>query len=184
MAQAPASQTANRPLEAEALRLLTVIHQLGEPSSDGSRRLVGESTLLQLDHLVRHPPLLAHLLIHLYDTDDSWIERRLAVSRQVRQLLSLDASRSAAPRPKGLPESHLDFPPQARWRRLDDALALASSRGLLEVGVSDGAPRPELHYEVTPAGADLLENRVFTDGPETPRHLEICGVIREFLPQW
>lgn len=168
-----------RPAESDALRLLAVVHQLGDETSVGWR-LRGEETLLQLEHLVQHPRLLAHLLMHLFDLDPAWAPQRATVSRRVRQLIELDERRGVRTRRWGTLGVSLDFPPLARWRLLDDALASAAIRGLLQVEM-DGA---ELVYVVQPAGVRLLEDHFYTEGRDAARQLEVGGVVREFLPRW
>ncbi|MEO1086798.1 MAG: hypothetical protein AAFY88_21400, partial [Acidobacteriota bacterium] len=183
-------------------RLLAVVHQLGEPSgdplgepsgdplgepsgdslrepSDAAWSLRGEATLIQLEHLVGQPRLLAHLLMHLHDLDPSWAPRA-TVSRRVRQLIELDERRGVRTRRRGTLGASLDFPDLARWRPLDDALAAASMRGLLVVDVDGG----DLVYRLQPGGARLLEDHFYTEGHGAARQLEVSGVVREFLPRW
>ncbi|MEM8993176.1 MAG: hypothetical protein AAGF23_00160 [Acidobacteriota bacterium] len=169
-----------RPAEPDALRLLAVVHQLGEASGDAFL-LRGEATLIQLEHLVTQPRLLAHLLMHLHDLDPSWAPRA-TVSRRVRQLIELDERRSVRGRRRGTLGASLDFPDLARWRPLDDALAAASMRGLLVVEV-DGQDA-ELVYRLQPSGARLLDDHFYTEGHGAARQLEVSGVVREFLPRW
>lgn len=173
-----------RPADADALRLLAVVHQLGEPADAGRWRLEGEETLLQLEHLVLRPRLLAHLLIHLFELTPSWADRRPTLSRRVRQLIELEERRGVRERRRGTLGASLDFPPLAGWRRLDDALATLSMRGLLELGVSSGAAGGDLFFELRPAGARLLDEHFYSESRDAARQLEVSGVIREFLPRW
>ncbi|MEM1176884.1 MAG: hypothetical protein AAGM22_00950 [Acidobacteriota bacterium] len=175
-----------RPAESDALRLLAVVHQLGESTDGGEWQLRGERTLLELEHLVLQPRLLAHVLMHLFDLDPTWESRRATVSRRVRQLIELDERRGVRVRRRGTLGASLDFPPTARWRRLDDALAAASMRGLLRVDVQgqQGAGGGDVVYRLQRGGARLLDDHFYTEGHAAARQLEVSGVIREFLPRW
>ena len=169
------------PTDGDALRLLAVVHQLGEETETGRFRLDGEETLLQLEHLVQQPRLLAHLLIYLFDQTPAWTGRRATLSRRVRQLIELEERRGVRERRRGTLGASLDFPSLAGWRRLDDILATLSMRGLLELGVpSQGG----LYFELRAAGATLLDEHFYSEGREAARQLEVSGVIREFLPRW
>ncbi len=80
-AASPSSSAA--PLD--ALRLLTLVHQLGEPQEAENEALLrGERRLLLLDHLLRHPSTLALLLIDAYERLPELGEKRAGLVRRLR----------------------------------------------------------------------------------------------------
>ncbi len=122
-----------RPVEQDALRVLTVVHQLGErpaaatPGSERRWLIDTESQLQHLDHLVRHPIDLTYVVFDQVRSRGSELEAHLGdLARRVRRILG--ASRRGRHRPSLL----RPFDPGS-WQRWDDALALLSCRGLLRV---------------------------------------------------
>ncbi len=200
----------HRPVEQDALRVLTVVHQLGEqPSADGApagrRWLIDtESHLQHLDHLARHPIDLAYVLLDQIRSRDSELEPGLrALAGRVRRLL--DAPRRGHHRPNLL----RPFDPGS-WQRWDDALALLGCRGLLRVellptateaaavGATPTAMAPagdrngprragplndgELRYLVTARGARWLVESVYGRQPSLAPYRERCDLLRNLLP--
>ncbi len=169
-----------RPVEEDAVRVLTVVHQLGEQPADpaaGAHQwfVDTESQLQYFDHLVRHPIDLAYVLIDQVRSRGSELEARLAdLARQVRQLLG--ATRRRRHRPSLL----RPFDPGS-WHRWDDALALLGCRGLLRVEPLPDARQPgELRYRLTDRGARWLGEAVYPQDPGGWR--ERCGLLRVVLP--
>ncbi len=194
-----------RPVEQDALRILTVVHQLGErpaaPFSAGSehRWLIDtESQLQHLDHLVRHPIDLAYVLMDQVRSRGSELESRLVdLAPRVRRILGV--SRRGRHRPSLL----RPFDPGS-WQRWDDVLALLSCRGLLRVeplpietssvetlpagershGARNDGPQyvGELRYVVTAEGARWLVESVYAQQPSLVPYRERCELLHAVLP--
>lgn len=194
MQYAAASPTL-RAVELDALRLLALVHQLGEPlAEENASSLRGEGRLLALDHLLRHPEQLALLLVDAYERLPELAERRSGALRSglMRRLRWLFGAENAPPAPafrrarsraQGA-ERRLTFAGFApSWRRCDDALAQLTCRALLAVEVESGQP-PTLVYRLTPRGAELLEGRFYPGVKIAGAYLKQCAAIREYLPDW
>ncbi len=174
-----------RPVEQDALRVLTVVHQLGERTADEppARWFIDtESQLRHLDHLVRHPIDLAYLLIDQLRTRPGRLEPPSGdLAPRVRQLLG-------APR-RGRHRAMLLRPfDRGSWHRLDDALALAACRGLLRVepltvAEGEGAGAGELRYRLTGGAASWLRGSVYPRQPGLAPYRERCELLREVLPE-
>lgn len=183
-----------RAVELDALRLLALVHQLGEPAGEGAAALRGERRLLALDHLLRHPEQLGLLLVDAFERLPEPAERRTGplragLMRRLRWLFGAEnappapAFRRARSRAEGA-QRRLTFAGEAApWRRRDDALAQLTCRALLVVEVLAGQP-PELSYRLTPRGADLLEQRFYPGVKIAGAYLKQCAAIREYLPDW
>ncbi len=177
----------NRPVEHDAVRVLTVVHQLGEQSDERATRSLRwfidtESQLQHLDHLVRHPIDLAYVLMDQVRSRDADFEVRLTdLARRVRQLLG--APRRGRHRPSLLRPFD-----SGSWHRWDDSLALLGCRGLLRVEPLPGHDRAagELRYRVTSGGARWLQDSVYPQqgDPATPgtSYRERCQLLRDVLP--
>lgn len=186
----PAASPSPRAAPLDALRLLTVVHQLGEPQAAENQTLIrGEKRLLALDHLLRHPATLAFLLVDAYQRRPELADKRAGLVRRLRWLLGAEntppapAFRRARSRVQAV-ERRLHFLELgAPWRRLDDALADLESRDLLAVERADEGS-PGLAYRLRPRGADLLEQRFYPAGGVAGAYLKSCAAIREYLPDW
>lgn len=177
------------PVEPAALRLATLVHQLGTPRSQGPVVSVieGEGRLLALDHLLLHPTTLAYLLIDEFRRGPDSGDRRSSTARQVRRLVT---SEERLHRPTGRRggwtggsgggAGHRVFEPPT-WRRLDDVLAYLGNRDLLRTTANPGT----LAYGVTRRGAEVLEQRYYPSGRLASLHLQLCAVLAEapFLAQ-
>jgi len=197
MQYAAASPSARAPF-LDALRLLTLVHQLGErppegaaegSGEDGAAVLRGERQLLALDHLLRHPETLGLLLVDAFERLPELAEKRAGLTRRLRWLFGAESSppapafRRARSRAQTA-ERRLVFASfAAPWRRCDDALAELTCRALLEVGVDAGQP-PVLAYRLAPRGAELLEQRFYPGVKIAGAYLKQCAAIREYLPDW
>lgn len=176
-------------VELDALRLLTLVHQLGEPLEiEGESRFRGEQSLLALDFLLRHPDTLALLLLDAYERLPELGEKKAGLIRRLRWLLGAENSpatptfRRARARGQGV-EQRLTFAELSiPWRRRDDALAQLTCRALLVVEV-EGQP-PGLAYRITGRGADLLEQRFYPGVKIAATYVKRCTAIRELLPDW
>lgn len=172
-----------RPLEVDALRFLTIVHQLGRPIPPFSQALVNESLLLGYDHLLRHPTTLAYLLIDQHALRPDLRDKRAAMARRARALIA--ALPGPAPTGKsrfaGLGPRFAPFAPVAPWHRIDDVLALLTSQLLLKVVVRSAQP-PELILGILPAGLELLDRRFYAAGASAAPLLQGCATIAEFLP--
>ena len=177
-------------VELDALRLLTLVHQLGEPLAEENEALLrGEQRLLALDHLLRHPETLALLLIDASERLPELAEKRGSLRRRLRWLLSAEnpppapAFRRARARSPGgerpLTFVELTLP----WRRRDDALAHLTCRSLLVVE-KIGTQPPLLAYRLKARGAELLEQRFYPGVKIAAAYLKQCAAIREYLPDW
>ena len=171
----------HRPVEQDAVRVLTVVHQLGEQPAEtpaGKRRwyVDTESQLQHLDHLVRHPIDLAYVLMDQVRSRGVELEARLAdLARRVRQLLG------ARRRKRHRPHLLRPFDPGS-WHRWDDALALLGCRGLLRVEARADAPAAgALRYRVTDRGARWLGDVLYPQGGQADC-LERCALLRDALP--
>ncbi len=166
-----------RPVEQDAVRVLTVVHQLGEQPADPRRWFIDtEGQLQQLDHLVRHPIDLAYVLIDQVRSRGVELEARLSdLARRMRQLLG--ATRRGRHRPSLL----RPFDPGS-WRRWDDMLALLGCRGLMRIEpLTDAQTTGELRYRLTDRGARWLGDSLPLQGAlEDCR--ERCRLLRVVLP--
>ncbi len=190
-----------RPVEIDALRLATLIHQLGEPPSGTSgvqddqhivRRIDGESRLQSLDHLLRHPTTLAYVLIVQFSQRPELAERRGTLARRVRQLLAnerqqhLPARRRRPWQTRSDGRSNLTLHPfvPSYWQQLDDVLAFLGSRDLVRVAVrpQTGSTPPALSYGLTQEAAELLERDLYPKDRNSMLHLQLCGIIADLLP--
>ncbi len=173
-----------RPLEQDALRLLTIVHQLGEqppePPPAESRWFVDtESQLQHLDHLVRHPIDLAYVAIDQVRSRGAELEiHRADLARRLRRLLG------APQRGRHRPHLLRPFDPGA-WQRWDDALAILGCRGLLRV-----EPRPagdsgaaDLRYRLTAEGNRWLGQAVYPEQELLAPLRERCELLRAMLPE-
>lgn len=185
-------------VELDALRLLTLVHQLGEPLEiEGESRFRGEQSLLALDFLLRHPDTLALLLLDAFERLPELGDKKAGLIRRLRWLLGAENSpaspafRRARARGQGA-ERRLTFAELSiPWRRRDDALAHLTCRALLlveaEAGSPNGSPTgplPDLAFRITARGADLLEQRFYPSVQIAATYLKACTAIRELLPDW
>lgn len=177
-------------VELDALRLLTLVHQLGEPLvEEGARLLRGEERLLALDHLLGHPETLALLLLDALERLPELKAKSAGALRRLRFLLDaenpLPTPTFHRARSRDLRyERKLTFPTLATpWRRRDDALAHLESRALLAVEVSGSRP-PQLGYRLRARGAELLEQKFYPGVKIAGAYLKGCAAIREYLPDW
>ncbi len=180
-------------VELDALRLLTLVHQLGEPlEEEGARLLRGEERLLALDHLLGHPETLALLLLDALERLPELKAKSAGALRRLRFLLDaenpLPTPTFHRARSRDLRyERKLTFPTLATpWRRRDDALAHLTCRALLgvETRTEGGQKRQILAYRLTPRGADLLEQRFYPSVKIAATYLKQCAAIREYLPDY
>jgi hypothetical protein len=193
----PAASPFPAAVELDALRLLTLVHQLGEPLAEVGEPLAdaktsllrGERLLLALDHLVRHPATLALLLIDAFERLPQLAGKRAALLRRLRWLLDAENTppaptfRRARSRVQGA-ERRLTLAPAAiPWRRRDDALAHLTCRALLAVEPLPGSP-PLAGYRITPRGVDLLEQRFYPAVKIAAAYQKRCAAVREYLPDW
>jgi len=184
-----------RPLEIDALRLSTLIHQLGKAIDDTPgivRRIDGEIRLQTLDHLVRHPTTLAYVLLDQVIRRDDLADRRGTLARRIRQLLANERQQHLPARrrrpwqskPDGLINltQHPFVPP--RWQRLDDVLAYLSTRGLVRVSAQrPNSEKPAfLSYDLTSTAAEILERDLYPKDRNAMLHIQLCGVINDLLP--
>lgn len=185
-----------RPLEIDALRLSTLVHQLGRaPSADESagglvRCLDGEPLLQTLDHLLRYPSTLAYVLTDQFAHRPELAEQRGLVTRRIRQLLANEREQHLPARKRrawqtradgsGSPAWHHFVPP--RWQRLDDVLAFLTSRSLMRVAARSG-DRAFLSFGLTASAAELLERDLYPKDRNSMLHLQLCGVISDLLPE-
>lgn len=167
-----------RPVEHDALRILTIVHQLGEPvRSPGLRaRVVSEARLQSLDHLVRQPVDLAYALIdHAREAASrDRGARGSGLARDVRRLLP-------AGRRSPLDGERLRPPHGPVWERWDDVLAYLGCRDLLRVRPERRNGSRQLAYLLTDAGADHLERTVYPKDAGVAPYLERCHLIRDHL---
>ena len=177
-------------VELDALRLLTLVHQLGEPLEiEGESRFRGEQSLLALDFLLCHPDTLALLLLDAFERLPELSDKKAGLIRRLRWLLGAENSpappafRRARARGQGA-ERRLTFAELSiPWRRRDDALAQLTCRALLMVETEAGPP-PDLAYRISTRGADLLEQRFYPSVHIAATYLKRCTAIRELLPDW
>lgn len=164
-----------RPVERDALRILTILHELGE-RAEGARGLDFESQLQALLRLTRDEVDLALVVL-----DSSHAGSRSAGSRQPaerRELAGRVRELLAAPRGPSRPATGKLLAPTA-WRRLDDALALLACRELLRVEPrADG----ELRFRLTARAESWLEGSVSPAGETSARLRERCALLRDVLP--
>lgn len=161
-----------RPVEQDALRILTIVHQLGwRPAGErGPRRCIDtENQLLALDHLVRRPVDLAYVLL-LEARARPEPEPQLA--RRVRHLVGATPTRRR--------RASLRSFERASWVRCDDALALLGCRALLRVEVLPAVP--DLRYLLTARGAAWLEETANPAADSLAPIRERCRMLRRSLP--
>lgn len=170
-----------RPVEEDALRVLTVVRELGEPASEEgfSTCLLGELRLQQLDHLIRRPIELAFALIAAHagpDADARVAPRRRAeLVRDVRRMVA----EGAGERPDGQRLRRFDG---GGWERWDDVWAFLGCRQLLEVRAR-GGPGGGFAYWLTEAGARRLAG-LYVSHPDLETYRRRCrSVRRHFLPK-
>ena len=170
-----------RPVAQDALRLLTVVHLLGEQevehpaAADEGRWFIDtESRLLHLDHLVRHPIDLAYLLMDQVEARRDELDAELAeLAAGARRLL-------ATPRqPRRRPALLRPFEP-ASWLRWDDPLAYLGCLDLLRVEPLAGC---DLRFRLTARGAAWLEHTVYPAAAESFAPIRArCELLRAILP--
>lgn len=186
----PAASPSPAAVELDALRLLTVVHQLGEPlAEEGTMLLRGERQLLALDHLMRHPAAIALLLVEAFERLPQVADKRAALLRRLRWLLDAEnappapAFRRARSRVQGTERRLTLLGAGIPWRRRDDALAQLTCRALLAIEPLAGRP-PLAGYRITPRGVDLLEQRFYPAVKIAAAYQKRCAAIREYLPDW
>lgn len=162
-----------RPAARDALRLLTIVHQLGE-RADGRWFVDTEPQLQGLDHLIQHPIDLAYFLLDLIRTARSPGDpHRPDLPGQVRQLLgppSRQRRRAAVLRP---------FEPDS-WERWDDVLAGLGCRDLLRV---ESLGRRDLRYRLTERGAAWLERSAYPEAQGLAPWRTRCELLRAVAPE-
>lgn len=172
-----------RPLEHDALRLLVVICELGEPPGELPARegckacLGGEGRLQALDHLVRHPNDLAFVLLDRLTWRDG--KRLIGFADRIRRLVFGPDGRRLGRRPSWSGAQRLQATP---WKRFDDCLAVLMCRDLLRVEPrrsADGAA--ELLYLATDRGARLVAEPLTRD-PAFAVVVERCRLLSMSLP--
>ncbi len=180
-----------RPPELAALRLMTVVHHLGQPvkSGDFCAAIAGESQLLCLTHLIVHPLDLAFLVL-----DQVALRPELRQVRELRgQVRRLLGQEGEPRRPgSGWAASRCDRLTPVRWERQDDVLAFLASRNLLQVvwgsqlAARTNVPRPEqeLLYVLTETGAAVVAAQDKASGTSGLLALwrENCQLLRILLP--
>ncbi len=189
----------SRPVEQDAARVLTVVHQLGE-QHDGSTPagewfIDTESQLQHLDHLVRHPIDLAYVLMDQVRSglDDprataAEIGTRLGeLAGRVRRLLGAASGKTADGKRRKRHRPSLLRPFETgSWQRWDDVLAVLGCRGLLRVEPAPGdGGGGELRYRLTTGGARWLRESVYPRQNEvnsTSTTRERCELLRDVLP--
>lgn len=193
----------HRPVEQDAVRVLTVVYQLGEEPdghlADGrtAERFVDtESQLQHLDHLVNHPIDLAYVLMDQArsgfppsDASEAEVDARFGkLARRIRRLLDTTSSRKRSrgkARQRYRPSLLRPFE-IGSWQRWDDVLAVLSCRGLLRVEPVPGEHDGALRYRLTFEGARWLKESVY--GPlsfgeaASANWQERCELLREVLP--
>ncbi len=173
-----------RPIEQDALRILTVVHQLGEPGTTPEVRAAvdGERRLQALDHLVREPLDLAYVLMDRVAASPGGAARRAAVAELVRRLVDLPSGerrRGEHRHGKRRRRAELHRFRPASWQRFDDALAFLGCRGLLRVEPLAG--HRDLRYLLTERGAEQLERRIYPNETSLKPYLERCKMVRELV---
>ncbi len=165
----------DRPVELDALRILTIVHELGEqprepPAAEREWFIDTESQLQHLDHLIRHPIDLAYVLIDQVRSRGPELDARPAkLARRLRRLLG------APDRGRHRPHLLRPFDPGS-WRRWDDVLAFLGCRGLLRIEQRP-AGGGDLRYRLTAEG----ERRLRRSARPTPGS-ERCELLRAVLP--
>ncbi len=194
-----------RPIEQDALRILTLVHQLGERPAARSPAetrwfIDTESQLQHLDHLIRHPIDLAYVVIDQVRSRGPELETdRRELPGRLRLLLG--APQGGRYRP------HLlrPFDPGA-WQRWDDVLAFLGCRGMLRVEPMSAESRPsagdsrqeeglgqralpqaevfgaDLRYRLTAEGVRWLEPSVYPAHASSAAWRERCDLLRAVLP--
>lgn len=189
-----------RPVEQDALRIATLVHQLGE--RDGDRWFIdSESRLQQLDHLVRHPIDLAYVLLDGLHRRPPEIGGCREVARQVRRLLD------GPSQPRRRRSRRRPFDPGS-WERWDDVLGYLGCRDLLRTEPAPQEPEPAarllgpapprqessedsdrllaahaLRYRLTGRGARWLEESVYPVEESLAPTRERCELLRTMLPR-
>jgi len=175
-----------RPVEQDALRLLAVVHHLGEPAAEAGyrSRVAGEGRLQRLDHLVRHPADLAFVVLDRLDRCDGLTRYRDELVPALRRLLPAVEPGDPEPVEEELAGGRLHrFHPVA-WERRDDALAYLGCRDLLRV-----RPLPEsageLGYLLPEGAAEWLETEVYPSAADPAeglgRLVERCRLLARVL---
>ena len=170
-----------RPVEQDALRVLTVVHRLGRQPAEDRWSIDTESQLRHLDHLVRHPIDLAYTVMDQVRERPALADQRRALARQVREVCQPRSLDSPARRRRCLPRP---FDP-GLWQRWDDVLAYLGCRDLLRIEL---LPASELRYLLTRRGAQWLRSddsspRAQTDAPYgPPSWRRRCDLLRDALP--
>ncbi len=171
----------------DALRILTVVHQLGEPARRPGvlTSVAGEGRLQHLERLVRRPVDLAFVLLDLATLAPGFEQRRGDLIQHLRRLLSADGDTHHRRRGE-----HLRRFRRGSWERWDDVLVYLGCRDLLRVRPLRDAARPAatqpvaargLSYLLTDAGAEYLEQSAYPSDPEVATYRERCQLIRDFL---
>ena len=166
----------HRPIEDDALRILAVVHQLGEPSPEaGFNAFVsGERHLQWLDHLVRRPIDLAFVLIAGHDPATAGGPKRpAALPRDVRRLV---AGERALQRLAG---ERLHRFQGGAWERWDDVWTFLGCRQLAEVRAG-GEPALDLEYWLSDHGVRHLEG-LYASTTDFEPYRERCRVIQRHL---
>jgi hypothetical protein len=175
-----------RPVEHDALRLLAVVHHLGEPAAESGyrSRVAGEGRLQRLDHLVRHPADLAFVVLDRIDRHDGVARRRDELVPALRRLLP-EMERGAA---EGVEEELAGEPlhrfhPVA-WERRDDVLAYLGCRDLLRIRPLPDAAG-ELGYLLPEGAAEWLDTEVYPPAADPAeglgRLVERCRLLARVL---
>ena len=160
-----------RPVEQDALRILTIVHQLGE-RPDRRWFIDSEHLLRPLDHLVRHRIDLAHVLMDQVRARPSQLApRRAELARRVRQLLA------APPQPHHRQAVLRPFEP-GPWERLDDVLAYLGCRGLLQV---ESLPSHAVRFRLTDQADRWLRRSVYPAADGLAPCRERCALLRDVL---
>lgn len=167
-------------VEQEALRILVLVGQLGQPESPGPEVVFhGESQLQAADHLVRHPATLAMLSTATFRARPEPKRRQGSMEAIRRALATLTTPHDGDSRFPVLFEVET-----FTWHRLDDALAFLATRDLLTVYPTTHSGKTTLSYRLEGGGARLLGSRSVREDPALARIRTRCRVLRESpLPQ-
>lgn len=162
------------PVELEALRLMVLVHQLGEPTSSPGFRSVlrGEPHLQTVHHMVRHPGTLALLMTASFRAQPDPAQQQRA-AEDVRRVF-------AANFPPGEDSSRftrLQPMEPFTWVSFDDALAFLGCRDLLAVRTSSAPVSSS--YWLTDNGASHLRAQSIRDDPALQRFRTSCRGLRE-----
>ena len=161
-----------RPVEQDALRILTIVHQLGERSAN-DWYIDFEAQLQSLDHLVRHPIDLAHVVIDQFHARQPELTpQRADIAGRTRQLLA----RPKQPRHRTATLKPFD---PGSWQRLDDPLAYLACRELLQV---ETLPTHAVRFRLTPRADLWLRQSVYPVDENLVASRERCALLRNVLP--